>query len=235
MLKEFTIFDNSLEELPNNKLLINTINAYSYNVSQKDALFKEALLNSDILIPDGVGVVWAVRFLYGKKIKKIAGADLFYYEMNRLEAMKGTCYFFGSSEDTLAKIKEKATNEFPNVKIATYSPPYKPSFTNEENEHMIQKINEFAPDVLFVGMTAPKQEKWSYTHFKELNVGHVCSIGAVFDFYAGKVERAPKWMIQLELEWFYRLFKEPKRMWRRYVLGNPIFIVAMIKEKIFRN
>ncbi|PQJ81102.1 WecB/TagA/CpsF family glycosyltransferase [Polaribacter glomeratus] len=235
MLKEFTIFDKSLESLQNSKLLINTINAYSYNVSQKDALFKKALLHSDILIPDGVGVVWAAKLLFGQQLKKIAGADLFYYEMNRLEKIQGKCYFFGSSEDTLLKIKEKAKIEFPNVNIATYSPPYKPAFTREENEYMIHEINEFAPDVLFVGMTAPKQEKWAYTHFKELNVGHVCSIGAVFDFYAGKVERAPKWMIKLELEWFYRLFKEPKRMWRRYILGNPIFIVAILREKIFRN
>jgi len=231
MLKEFTIFDQSLEVLEHKKLLINTINAYSYNVSKKDALFKEALLNSDILIPDGIGVVWAVNFLFGKKVQKIAGADLFYYEMKRLEKLKGKCFFFGSSEDTLAKIKEKAKIEFPNVQIAVYSPPYKPSFTEAENEAMVQKINNFAPDVLFVGMTAPKQEKWAYTHFKHLMTGHVCSIGAVFDFYAGKVERAPMWMINLGLEWLYRLLKEPKRLWRRYIIGNTKFLMYMFQEK----
>ena len=235
MIKEFTIFDKSLEILENKKLLINTINAYSYNVAQKDTLFKEALLNSDVLIPDGIGVVWAVQFLFGKKINKIAGADLFYYQMNRLQRLEGSCFFLGSSEDTLVKIKEKAKKEFPRVKIDSYSPPYKSEFTKTENAIMIQKVNECNPDVLFVGMTAPKQEKWAYTHFNNLHTGHICCIGAVFDFYAGKVVRAPRWMTNLGLEWSFRLVKEPKRMWKRYLIGNTEFIVAMFKEKLLRN
>jgi N-acetylglucosaminyldiphosphoundecaprenol N-acetyl-beta-D-mannosaminyltransferase len=232
MLKEFTIFDKSLEVLERKKLLINTINAYSYNLSQKDSLFKEALLNSDVLIPDGVGVVWAARFLFGQKLKKIAGAELFFYEMERLEQSGGTCFFLGSSEDTLSKIKTKAVKEFPNVTVKSYSPPYKPEFSAEDNATMLERVNNCNPDVLFVGMTAPKQEKWSYTHFKQLQVGHVCSIGAVFDFYAGTVKRAPNWMIAIGLEWLYRLLKEPKRMWRRYLIGNTEFLFAMLKEKL---
>jgi N-acetylglucosaminyldiphosphoundecaprenol N-acetyl-beta-D-mannosaminyltransferase len=231
MLKDFKIFDRTLEVLENKKLLINTINAYSYNVSQKDPLFKESLLSSDILIPDGIGIVWAMNFLFGKKIEKIAGADLFYYEMNRLQYSNGICFFLGSSEDTLVKIKEKANKEFPNVQIKGYSPPYKAAFTAEDSALMLQKVNECKPDVLFVGMTAPKQEKWAYTYFKHLQTGHVCCIGAVFDFYAGKVVRAPKWMINLGLEWLFRLVKEPKRMWKRYLIGNIQFICSVILEK----
>ena len=94
MLKEFNVFSKDLSTLPNSKLLINTINAYSYIVAQEDSLFKEALLKCDVLIPDGIGVVWATRFLFRKKIKKIAGADLFYYEMQRLEQSSGKCFFF---------------------------------------------------------------------------------------------------------------------------------------------
>jgi N-acetylglucosaminyldiphosphoundecaprenol N-acetyl-beta-D-mannosaminyltransferase len=96
---------------------------------------------------------------------------------------------------------------------------------------MIAAINSFSPDVLFVGMTAPKQEKWVAAHFERLNVKHVGCIGATFDFYAGTVERAPKWMVDANLEWLYRLFREPRRMWRRYVVGNPKFIWFVLRGK----
>ena len=235
MLGDFKIFNEPLSVLNNKKILINTINAYSYNVSESDSLFKEALMNSDVLIPDGVSIVWALNFLKGEKINKIAGADLFFYEMQRLQETKGTCFFLGSTNETLSKIKDRAKIEFPNVQIETYSPPYKPKFSKEDNSEMIKRVNAFQPNVLFVGMTAPKQEKWAYTNFNILQVGHVCSIGAVFDFYAGTVKRAPKWMINHGLEWAYRFLKEPKRLWKRYLLGNTIFVFAIIKEKIIKK
>ena len=97
---------------------------------------------------------------------------------------------------------------------------------------MLEAINTFQPDVLKIGMTAPKQEKWSFQHYGQLNVGHICCIGAVFDFYAGTIKRAPKWMIKMGLEWFYRLIKEPRRMWQRYLIGNFIFIYHIINEKL---
>ena len=96
---------------------------------------------------------------------------------------------------------------------------------------MVELINNVNPDVLFVGMTAPKQEKWTFEHFKKINAGHICCIGAVFDFYAGTVHRAPAWMISSGLEWLYRLVKEPKRMWRRYLIGNTLFVAEIIREK----
>ncbi len=233
MLKEFTIFDQPLEVLPDKKVLINTINAYSYVMTKTDVIFKEALLKGEVLIPDGISVVWAVKFLFGKSIKKIAGADLFYYEMNRLNKIGGKCFFLGSSQDTLGKMVAKANQEFPNVKIAVFSPPYKPVFSEAENAEMIDRVNAFRPDVLFVGMTAPKQEKWAYTHYDKLLINaHIGSIGAVFDFYAGKINRAPQWMINIGVEWFYRLCKEPKRLWKRYIIGNTQFLFLVLKEKI---
>lgn len=225
-----TTIDN-LQEF-NNSILVTTINSHSYNVSTKDELFREALINSDILLPDGIGIVLAARFLERKRLKKIAGEDLFYYEMRRLNRLGGKCFFLGSSNETLEKILERANKEFPNVRLRTLSPPFKESFSDRENKEMIEEINKFQPDVLFVGMTAPKQEKWAYTHLKELKVGHVCCIGAVFDFYAGRVKRAPRWMINIGLEWFYRLIKEPRRMWKRYLVGNTIFIWLIFKEKV---
>lgn len=221
----------SISSIPNFKTLINTLNAHCYNIAQTDVIYQEALLNSAVLIPDGVSVVWAIHWLTGQKLQKIAGADLFFYEMERLEQTGGRCLFLGSTESTLNKIKERATSEYLNVKVKTYSPPYRSEFTEEDNATMLEVINAFQPDVLFIGMTAPKQEKWAYQHFKQLQVGHVCCIGAVFDFYAGTVNRAPQWMIKMGLEWFYRLVKEPRRMWRRYLIGNTKFIWNIIKEK----
>ena len=225
------LYSQPLSNLPSKKLLINTINAHCYNLSQKDAEYAEALAKSDVLLPDGVSVVWANRWLKGKKIKKIAGEDLFFYEMDRLEQIRGKCFFLGSTESTLTIIRERTKKAYPHVQIKTFSPPYKLEFSSQENAEMLEVINAFQPDVLFVGMTAPKQEKWAYLNYDRLQVGHVCCIGAVFDFYAGTVARAPRWMISIGIEWLYRFLREPRRMWKRYLLGNAKFIYSMIIEK----
>ncbi len=242
MLLDFKLYDKPLNKLPEEKIVINTINAHSYNVARQDVDFQNALLKSDVLLPDGISVVWAVRLLqYLKKkpvttLQKIAGEDLFYFEMKRLSG-KGTAtaLFLGSSETVLQKIKQRAANEFPAVNIETYSPPFKTAFSHEDNTEMVLRIQKIQPDTLFVGMTAPKQEKWVDWLIHESNLKlnsncHICSIGAVFDFYAGTVNRAPRWLIKLGLEWFYRLAKEPRRMWRRYLIGNSKFIIAVFSE-----
>lgn len=231
MLQNFTLLNQPLTEIKQSRALINTLNAHSFNTIQADVDFKNAILGSDVLLPDGISVVLAMRMLTGEKLKKIAGVDLFHYEMNRLNSIGGKCFFLGSSESTLQLILRKATKEYPCIKLACYSPPYKPEFSEDDNRAMIDVVNDFEPDVLFVGMTAPKQEKWAYQHFGKLNTGHVCCVGAVFDFYAGTVKRAPQWMISLGMEWFYRLFKEPRRMWRRYLIGNIKFVYFVLNEK----
>ena len=215
-------------------MLINTINAHSYNTALKDPVFAEALMNGDALIPDGASIVMACRWLKAKSqpIERIAGWDLFEYEMNRLNEKGGKCFFMGSSEKVLALIKEKAQRIYPNIIVETYSPPYKPEFCDEDNRMIIEAINNANPDLLWIGMTAPKQEKWAYTHWNELDIHcHCGTIGAVFDFFAGTVERAPLWWQKHSLEWLYRLMKEPKRMWRRYIIGNTLFIWNIFKEK----
>lgn len=225
----------SLYTLPNKKLLINTINAHSYNTAQKDKLFAEALQKGDILIPDGISIVKVCNWLKAKShpTERIAGWDLFEFEMNRLNQKGGKCFFMGSSEKVLSLIKEKAKNIYPNITVETYSPPYKPEFSEEDNKKIINAINQANPDLLWVGMTAPKQEKWTYSHWNELDIHcHVGTIGAVFDFFAGTVERAPMWWQEHGLEWLYRLIKEPKRMWRRYIIGNILFMWNITKEKI---
>ena len=129
------------------------------------------------------------------------------------------------------QIVKRAAVDYPHLKVVTYSPPYKPEFSDEDNKAIIDAINAANPDLLWIGMTAPKQEKWTYSHWNELNIHcHVGTIGAVFDFFAGTVERAPIWWQKHGLEWLYRLMKEPKRMWRRYIIGNSLFLWNMVKE-----
>lgn len=234
LLQKNNLFHSSLETLSHEKLLITTLNAHSYNIAQKNIKFSEALKHSDVLLPDGISIVWAKRFLDGTALKKIAGADLFHYEMNRLNESQGSCFFLGSTAHTLQLIKAKAALEFPHVNVETYSPPFKCTFNNQDTTAMLAVIRQFNPDVLFIGMTAPKQELWAYEHFKEIQANHICCIGAVFDFYAGTTHRAPKWLITLGLEWLFRFISEPKRLWKRYLIGNTQFIFLILKEK-FRS
>lgn len=223
-----------LQNLPKGKLLINTINAHSYNTAQNDTIFEQALINGDVLIPDGASIVMACKWLNvpDRPYERIAGWDLFEYEMNKLNTIGGKCFFMGSSLNVLQKIKERASKVYPNIIIELYSPPYKPEFSDDDNKKIIEAINKANPDLLWIGMTAPKQEKWAYSHWKDLNINcHCGTIGAVFDFFAGTINRAPQWWQEHSLEWLYRLIKEPKRMWRRYIIGNTIFIWNIIKEK----
>ena len=232
-LKDLDLLESkeALASLPEGKLLINTINAHSYNTARRDPLFAEALTKGDVLIPDGVSIVKACRCIKAKSkpTERIAGWDLFEYEMQRLEHKGGTVMFMGSSENVLALIVEKASTAFPHLKVVTYSPPYKPEFSDEDSRKIVEAINSANPDLLWIGMTAPKQEKWTYAHWDKLDIHcHVGTIGAVFDFFAGTVARAPLWWQRNGLEWLYRLLKEPRRMWRRYIIGNTLFLWNMI-------
>lgn len=244
-LKTLTILGSKAElaSLPEGKLLINTVNAHSFNTAKKDQLFADALTNGDVLIPDGVSIVKACKWIKAKSQPKerIAGWDLFSFEMEKLERESEELrtkseeskivMFMGSSQKVLDLIVKRAAVDYPHLKVVTYSPPYKPAFSDEDNKAIIDAINAANPDLLWIGMTAPKQEKWTYSHWKELNIHcHVGTIGAVFDFFAGTVERAPIWWQEHGLEWLYRLMKEPKRMWRRYIIGNSLFLWNMVKE-----
>ena len=241
-LKELFIMESpeQLKSLPQGKLLINTINAHSYNTALKDPLFAKALMKGDVLIPDGASIVKACKWLNAKSKPKerIAGWDLSVYEMSELEKDANSnskdskkVMFMGSSERVLGLIKIKSAEIYPNLEVVTYSPPYKPEFSKEDNDAIVTAINSENPDLLWIGMTAPKQEKWTYTHWNELNIHcHVGTIGAVFDFFAGTAKRAPQWWQDHSLEWLYRLIIEPKRMWRRYIIGNSLFIRNILKE-----
>lgn len=222
-----------MSALPEGKLLINTINAYSYDMARENPLFAEALMKGDVLIPDGMSIVKACRILKAQSQprERIAGWDLFVHEMGRLNEKGGTCFFMGSSEQTLTLIRKRAATEYPNIRVETYSPPYKPAFSEEDDKAMIAAINRAKPDLLWIGMTAPKQEIWTYTHWNDLRIDcHAGTIGAVFDFFARTVCRAPKAWQDSGFEWLYRLLKEPRRMWRRYIIGNARYLWLVCRE-----
>ncbi len=238
-LKTLNILESKegLKSLPEGKLMINTVNAHSYNVAQNDESFAKAL-QAGVLIPDGASIVKVCRWIGAKSqpLERIAGWDLFEYEMNRLkdkEQASKIVMFMGSSEKVLSLIRERAAKEYPDFQIATYSPPYKPVFSDEDNRNIVEAINAANPDLLWIGMTAPKQEKWIFEQWENLQIHcHTGAIGAVFDFYAGTTKRAPQWWQSHSLEWLYRLISEPKRMWRRYLIGNTKFLYYMLKEKL---
>ena len=223
-----------LANLPEGKLLINTINAFSYNNARKDVLFEEALTKGDVLIPDGISIVRTCHLLKAKSRPKerVAGWDLFTFEMHRLNKKGGKVMFLGSSEKVLGLIQKNAASRYPNLEVVTYSPPYKPQFTVEDDLNMVKAINDADPDLLWIGMTAPKQEKWTYANWDRMNIHcHVGTVGAVFDFFAGTHKRAPEIWQKLGLEWLYRLLAEPRRMWRRYIIGNVEFISLIVRER----
>lgn len=231
-IKGYKVFTGNLEQLSlSEKTIINTINQNAYCVAEWDDLFKESLEHSDILLPDGIGVLLAAKFLLGERIHKIAGYDLHKFLLKKLNETHGSCFYLGSSEATLKIIKARANREYPNVKVGSFSPPYKPVFSEEDNKIMIQEVNNFKPDVLFIGMTAPKQENWVHVHKNQLDANIICSIGAAFDFYAETIKRPSEAWRKLGLEWFARLIREPKRMSRRYLYNGPIFLYMLLKLK----
>jgi len=208
-------------------------NPHGLEAAQKDYLFRNALRDANIIIPDGIGIIIASRLFGGAIRQRITGSDIF-WEVNKLlnDGNGHSCFFLGSAEKTLHKINKKMGIDFPNIKVVgTFSPPFKKDFTDDENDLMVKAINKANPDILWVGMTAPKQEKWIYQNKDKLNVKFIGAIGAVFDFYAGSKKRSHPWFQKNGLEWLPRLLREPRRLWRRNFISGPKFLFRIIRHK----
>ena len=185
-LKTLSILESkeALSVLPEGKLLINTINAHSYNTALKDKAFAEALMKGDVLIPDGASIVKACKWLKAKSRpeERIAGWDLFVFEMNKLNSKGGKCFFMGSSPKVLNLIKERAAVDYPNITVETYSPPYKPEFSKEDNRAIIEVINRANPDLLWIGLLSKKNGlirigmNWTFIAMWELSVPYSTSL-----------------------------------------------------------
>ena len=201
------------------------LNPHSFVTALDDKLFRTALENSDILLPDGIGICNTLRRYKHIDVDKIAGDDLHRHMLNQLGERGGKVFYMGSNETTLKKIAERIGREYSNIAVATYSPSYSDELPEAESKEIIARIGEFGADVVFVSMTAPKQEKW-VERYRTQMVGpqYIASIGAVFDFYAETTKRAPRWMIDMKLEWVVRFMKEPRRMWQRVFVSIPRYL-----------
>jgi N-acetylglucosaminyldiphosphoundecaprenol N-acetyl-beta-D-mannosaminyltransferase len=211
-----------------------TANPHSIEIAQNDCEFDRAIKASDMIVPDGAGILLASKILGGNIMERVTGSDIFWGLNAALEIEKGySCFFLGSSEETLQQIQEKMALEYPHIKVAgVYSPPFRQVFSDEEEALMVEAVNNAAPDVLWVGMTAPKQEKWVFRNQRKLNAGFIGPVGAVFDFYTGRVKRSHPFFQSLGLEWLPRLMQEPGRLWRRNFISNPSFVLRVLREKL---
>jgi N-acetylglucosaminyldiphosphoundecaprenol N-acetyl-beta-D-mannosaminyltransferase len=205
-------------------------NPHSLVVARTDAALRDALDKADAVVADGVGCQWGAALSGISVGPRITGSDFFRSVMTALNQHGGRAFFFGSSDAVLAKLRARASLDFPRVSLGSLSPPYR-SWTEEENLAMIEAIRNFNPDVLWVGMTAPKQEKWVASNVSRLNVPVIGSIGAVFDYYAGVTHRAPQWVCDRGLEWLYRLPREPRRLWKRTFVSAPAFLWYVLLER----
>ena len=209
-------------------------NPHSLVEASVDNLFKDSLNHADILLPDGAGILLAAKILKQDISERVAGTE-FFLELTRLcnDQGKVNVFFLGSTEEVLEKLALEVRRNFPKINICgCYSPPFKSEFSDEDNQVMIDTINAADTQVLWVGMTAPKQEKWIYQNKDKLNVNFIGAIGAVFDFYSGSKQRAPEWICNLGLEWLPRLLREPGRLWKRNFVSSPLFLFAVFKQKI---
>lgn len=218
----FNVFSSTLEvvDAEERQVLLNTFSPNSYGIALKDKAFEVALKNTDYLVLDGMGIAIGSLLLHGKNIKKIAGQDCFDFFMAKANERHWRVFFMGSSTQTLEKIIKRASREYPNIELASYSPPFKPEFSREDNNEIVRAINDFNAHVVFVGLTAPKQEKWAYEHKNLLNTKVISTIGNVFDWYAGNSKRPANIWIKLRLEWFVRIFLRPEILKRN--TGNQM-------------
>lgn len=193
--------------------------------SQKDTQLKEALNKAAGNFPDGMGVAWALKFLGNKFHGRVRGADFMLRLCSYASENNVKIFLYGNTEETLAALKEKLNALYPGIKIVgSISPPFR-ELTSEEDENIVQKINEADPDVLFVSLGAPKQEKWMAMHRGRIRAVQL-GVGAAFDFLTERVKQAPVWMQNAYLEWLYRMPQQPKK---------TIYRMSLVPEFVFRT
>jgi N-acetylglucosaminyldiphosphoundecaprenol N-acetyl-beta-D-mannosaminyltransferase len=213
-------------------------NAFVTVKANEDKELLEIINNARIVIPDGMSSVWVSRRFKKYNLERISGYD-FFYEFSKIADKKGFSYFFlgGKNLEILIKIKDRLGSEFRNIDVKGYfSPPlYHDKMPEDANKKIIGIINDCRPDVLWVGLSSPKQEKWIFENIKKTDIKMACAVGAVFNFYSGEIKRAPVWMQKKSLEWLYRMLSEPKRLFIKYLVYNTKFIVLVLKDLLKGN
>jgi N-acetylglucosaminyldiphosphoundecaprenol N-acetyl-beta-D-mannosaminyltransferase len=194
-----------------------------------DKNFSSQVNTATLVLTDGMPLVIALKLLYGDKQDRIAGMDALPSLMKLAETNQLKVFFFGSTSEQLSKIKKQAANDFPKLDVVgVFSPPFGRSL---DDSNYIDSMNRSNANLVFVALGCPKQEKWMAMHFRKINAVLV-GVGGAFSVYAGDSVRAPAWMRNYSLEWAYRLFQEPRRMWKRYLITNTLFIYFLIKQLI---
>jgi len=201
-------------------------NAHSVVTAGLDSEFDAVVAQADMATPDGAPVAWMIRKLGYPAQQRINGPDLM-WKYCELAAKRSdeSIYLYGGTPETLQILQGKLVQQFPGLKIAgTESPPFRPA-TAEEDAQTVARINASGAGTVWVSLGCPKQEKWMAAHRGRVNAVMV-GVGAAFDYHAGTIQRAPKWMQNMGLEWLHRLCSEPRRLWRRYLVTNTLFVIG---------
>ncbi|MDQ3130585.1 MAG: WecB/TagA/CpsF family glycosyltransferase [Acidobacteriota bacterium] len=188
-----------------------------------DPEYAEKVNAADLIVTDGMPLVWMQKLQGEKTASRVRGSDLMISLCRYAEKNGLSVGFYGGRQEIIDAVKERAAKEMPKLKIVyAFSPPFR-SLNVEEDAIMTTEINRAAPDILFAGLGCPKQENWMWAHKDKLKTV-MLGVGAAFDFYAGNLKQSPEWMGKLGLEWLFRLTQEPKRLWKRYLILNPRFM-----------
>jgi N-acetylglucosaminyldiphosphoundecaprenol N-acetyl-beta-D-mannosaminyltransferase len=215
------------------RLTVYTPNVDYLVKSRKDRVFAQVLERADLLVADGMPVVWASRWLGTPLRSKISGSSLF-IDLCSLAASKGrTVFFLGSAEGVAGQAASRLTRRFPGLNVVgTYSPYFGFEHDASENARIVGMIRAAQPDILFVGLGAPKAEKWIDRHREQLDVPVTISIGAALDFAAGVKPMPPEWIKNAGFGWLWRLASEPRRLWRRYLIEDPVFFYYVLRQML---
>ena len=199
-------------------------NVHTVTMGLRDKKFREIINNSFLSLPDGKPLSVIGKWKGVKRVERIFGPAFFEMTLGWGVDDNLKHYFFGSSTETLDKLKKNAEKKFPGIKIAgALSPPFR-ELQPEENEQFLNEINNSGADIIWVSLGAPKQEKWIYSNYRSFDKGLFIGIGAGFDYMAENLKNAPAWMKDYSLEWLFRLKQEPRRLWKRYLISNTQFI-----------
>jgi N-acetylglucosaminyldiphosphoundecaprenol N-acetyl-beta-D-mannosaminyltransferase len=200
-------------------------NVHSVVTARQDKVFHNALVNADMATPDGMPITWMLRQMGFPKQQRINGPDLMWNYCELAERMNEKIFLYGSTQKTLDNLQRRLSISYPKLVIAgSYSPPFR-TLSNEEDAEITERINNSGANVVFVSLGCPKQELWMQAHRGKINAVMI-GVGAAFDYHAGTIKRAPLWMQNHGLEWLHRLYSEPRRLWKRYMVTNSIFIVV---------
>ena len=205
-------------------------NVHTTVMSYENEEYRKIQNGAAMALPDGAPLSSYSRRKGYKQAQRVTGPDLM-LELFAISKEKGyRHYFYGATEETLQSMKEVLERDYPGIQIAgMYAPPFR-ALTPQEDAQIVAKINESRPDFIWIGLGAPKQEEWMYQHMGQLQ-GVLIGVGAGFDYLAGYIKRAPRWMQRMSLEWLYRLLQDPKRLWRRYFTSNVKFICLTRMDK----